>query len=100
MWQQYAIFIGAGSIGAIAHYIKKFYIDEHTTESLFSWFGTTTNIKATMTMYGTFVIASITALNSGIIIETTPIIAVIYTGLLTGFSSDSFNKSESLPPRD
>lgn len=94
MWQIYAYFICGGIIGSTTHYLKKYYFDCETVEPLWRWFSSS-NFKATLKVYATFIAATITALQAGIITDSMPIITILYVGYLTGYGSDTLNSDEA-----
>lgn len=87
----HAIFVGSSVVGMVAHYAKKWAMDE-TTSKVHEWFGKD-DLRATILTFGALGSAIIGALGSGLITPDMNIFAVVYAGLTTGFAVDSgFNR--------
>jgi len=87
----HAVFVGSSVIGMVAHYAKKWALDE-TTSRVHEWFGKD-DLRATILTFGALGSAIIGALGAGLITPDMNMFAVIYAGLTTGFAVDSgFNR--------
>lgn len=97
------VFIVSGFLGMVSHYMKK-YAKKQTKASITEWFGRN-NLSGSLSSFGAFLVACVTALGSGVITPEMNLYAVIYAGLMTGFAVDSgFNsdkvaKRPKLPPK-
>ena len=86
-----AVFVGSSFVGMVAHYVKKWAMDE-TASSIHGWFGKD-DIRATILTFGALGSAIVAAFASGVVTKDMNMMAVIYAGLTTGFAVDSgFNK--------
>ena len=82
------VFFVSGFIGALAHYTKQ-YMQDHTTVNIHSWY--TDDLEKTAHALIAYITAASSAIGSGVVSIDSTIYAVIYAGILTGFSADSFN---------
>ncbi len=83
----YVDFIVAGLVGMIVHYGRS-YSRGNTGSSLVGYFSVD-NLPATITTFGAFFMAVVTAINSGVVTDDMSIGSVLYAGMSMGYVVDS-----------
>ena len=97
--EPHVVFISAGVVGMIAHWLKKWAKGE-TSSSLTGYF-IKDEINSTFTMLGAFGYAVLGAFATGTITSTSSMYSIVYAGIAAGFAIDSgFNAGAPPNPPD